>query len=232
MNYGIGYQGSKNKIAQRIIDVLPSAMHFYDLFCGGGALSHCALMSGKWKNIHFSDKDTVALCVKDFLDGNLPDGSEWISREDFYARKDAEPWVRVLWSWSGNCKDYIYSREIEPYKKAVHEMIYAPTPNERRLKFKEVCRLMYQLYYTDNQQNTPPESRPAIRKELPESLTRVQHMERLYPPNLRIFSELQTMERQQRISRTSRNTTDAGRLSQCVPFYVGSMTAVSVTTEM
>lgn len=145
MIFGVGYQGSKNKLAQKIINTLPPATHFYDLFCGGGAISHCALMSGKWRQVHFSDHDDVATLLRDLLEGNLPDGSEWVSREDFYARKDKEPWVRVLWSWSGNCRDYIYSRVLEPYKKTVHEMIYAETPNERRLKFKTVCKLMAQL---------------------------------------------------------------------------------------
>lgn len=145
MKYGIGIQGSKNRLAEKIISVLPRATHFYDLFVGGGAVSHCALLSGKWKHIHFSDISDTVYCVKDMFDGNTPDGSEWISREDFFARKDKEPWVRLIWSFAGNQRDYLYSREIEPYKKAVHEMIYAETPNERRLKFKEVCRLMRKL---------------------------------------------------------------------------------------
>lgn len=157
MNYGIGsYQGCKSKIAERIIEVLPRAEHFYDLFVGGGSITHCALMSGKWQHVHFSDIDEIAMCVKDMLDGNIPDVSEWVSREDFYMRKDSEPWIRVLWSFGGNGCDYIYGRKIEPYKKAVHEMIYAPTPNERRLKFREVCRLMQELHLVGNEEITPP----------------------------------------------------------------------------
>lgn len=141
-NYGIGFQGSKSRLAERIIDLLPSATHLYDLFCGGGAISHCALLSGKWKCVHFSDISDSVVLFRDCLEGNIPDGSEWISREEFYKRKDKDPYVRIAWSFGNNQRDYLYSREIEPYKKAVHEMLYAPTPNERRLKFKEVCRLM------------------------------------------------------------------------------------------
>ncbi len=141
-NYGIGFQGSKSRLAERIIDLLPSATHLYDLFCGGGAISHCALLSGKWKCVHFSDISDSVVLFRDCLEGNIPDGSEWISREEFYKRKDKDPYVRIAWSFGNNQRDYLYSREIEPYKKTVHEMLYAPTPNERRLKFKEVCRLM------------------------------------------------------------------------------------------
>lgn len=142
MRYGIPYQGSKNKIAKELIDLFPAAEHFYDLFAGGCAVSHCALLSGKWKKVHISDMTDSVLLFRDCLQGNLPDGSEWISRDEFYARKDSDPYVRLLWSFGNNQRDYIYSREIEPYRKAVHEMIYAPTPGERRLKFCAVCRML------------------------------------------------------------------------------------------
>lgn len=36
-SYGIPMQGSKSRIADKIIDLLPSATHFYDLFGGGCA---------------------------------------------------------------------------------------------------------------------------------------------------------------------------------------------------
>lgn len=141
-NYGIGYQGSKAKLADRIVDLLPSAKHLYDPFAGGCAVTHVALLSGKWDCVHFSDISDSVVLFRDCLEGNIPDGSEWISREEFYKRKDTDPYVRIVWSFGNNQRDYLYSRELEPYKKAVHEMLYAATPNERRLKFKAVCRLM------------------------------------------------------------------------------------------
>lgn len=140
--FGIPFQGSKNKIAEWVVSQLPPAKHFYDVFVGGGAVSHCALMSGKWECVHFSDISDTATCVRDLFEGNIPDGSEWISREEFFRRKDSEPWIRLIYSFGNNQCDYLYSKEIEPYKKAVHEMIFAPTPTERRLKFREVCRLI------------------------------------------------------------------------------------------
>ena len=45
--FGISYMGSKNKIAEWVMDQLPKAKHFYDLFGGGGAISHCAALSRK-----------------------------------------------------------------------------------------------------------------------------------------------------------------------------------------
>lgn len=149
--YGLPYQGSKSRLAERIIDVLPSADNLYDLFGGGCAISHCALLSGKWKHIHINDITDSVVLFDNVLKGNIPDGSEWISREEFYKRKDSDPYVRLVWSFGNNQRDYLYSQKLEPYKKAVHEMIFGATPNERRLKFKEVCRLMPQVI--GNQEN-------------------------------------------------------------------------------
>lgn len=36
MNFGLPYQGSKNKIANWVCDILPNANTLYDLFVGGG----------------------------------------------------------------------------------------------------------------------------------------------------------------------------------------------------
>ena len=225
MRYGLPYQGSKNKLAERIVALLPEAEHLYDVFAGGCAISHCALLSRKYERIHISDTNDSVLLFKDVLEGNIPDGSEWISREEFYRRKDTDPYVRLIWSFASNQRDYIYSRDIEPYKKAVHEMIYAPTPNERRLKFKNVCRMMSQIYSIDNQQNTPHELQSATRNKSPETAWRLQSMERVVPPpNYRIFSDLQSSERVQHISKANNEAKDAGRLS-ARPFYEGEYDA-------
>ena len=50
MKYGLPYKGSKNKIAGKIFDLFPQADNFYDLFCGGGALTHYALLQKKFKH--------------------------------------------------------------------------------------------------------------------------------------------------------------------------------------
>ena len=43
MRYGLPYMGSKNKIAEWVLSYLPQADNFYDLFCGGCAITHCAI---------------------------------------------------------------------------------------------------------------------------------------------------------------------------------------------
>lgn len=124
MSYGLPYMGSKNRIAKWIIDNLPPATHFYDLFGGGGAISHGALLSGKYKYVHYNELNS--LIVKAFtmaVNGEFKNEKRWISREDFNRLKDVDPYVSVCFSFGNNNKGYCYSREIEPLKKAAHYAI-------------------------------------------------------------------------------------------------------------
>ena len=67
MRYGLPYKGSKNAIAEWVVDRLPEAENFYDLFCGGCAVTHAAMMTKKYKN--FLINDIEGLIVKLFADG-------------------------------------------------------------------------------------------------------------------------------------------------------------------
>lgn len=145
--YGLPFQGSKNKLAECIVALLPPATHLYDVFAGGCAVTHAALLSGKFKEVHANDITDSVVLFKDALNGDLAkyEPERFRSRMDFFMEKDDNPFVRICYSFSNGQRTYLYSREIEPYKRAVHEMLYAPTPNERRLKFKTVIREMEKL---------------------------------------------------------------------------------------
>ena len=52
MKYGLPYKGSKNKLAERIVRLMPKRTHLMDLFCGGCAVSHAAMVMVKYKHIH------------------------------------------------------------------------------------------------------------------------------------------------------------------------------------
>ena len=147
MRTGLPYQGGKSKLADWIIDLFPKATHFYDLFAGGCSISHAALLSGKFEHVHANDITDSVKLFEDALNGDLDkyEPERFRTREDFFAEKDSNPFVRIVFSFSNDQHTYLYSREIESYKKAVHEMLYAPTPNERRLKFKNVIREMAKL---------------------------------------------------------------------------------------
>ena len=125
MNYGIPYKGSKNKIAKDIISQLPSAEHFYDLFGGGGAMTHCALLSGKYKYIHYNELNPLVFKAFNMaVNGEFKNETRWISREDFYALRDTDPYVAICFSFGNDMSTYCYSTDCEPLKKAIHFSIF------------------------------------------------------------------------------------------------------------
>ena len=133
--YGLPYKGSKNRLAERIVDLLPEGEHLIDLFCGGCAVTHAALVKGKWAHVHINDIDwrpVTLFC--DALAGRYLHEDRWISREDFFRLKDTDPYVAIVWSFGNNMRDYLYSRQIEPLKRAIHfAMFYGDYEPARQL---------------------------------------------------------------------------------------------------
>ena len=118
--YGVPYMGSKNKIARQIVDRLPAGDVFVDLFCGGCAITHAAMESGKWSRFIANDIDVgIPQLFADAAAGKYNDEKRWISREDFFKLKDTDAYVRTCWSFGSKKDSYIYGKEIEPWKKAL-----------------------------------------------------------------------------------------------------------------
>ena len=121
--YGFGYLGSKNSIAEKIVDILPRANTLVDLFCGGCAIAHCAMLSNKWNNIVINDIDHG---VVDLFVGSIngeyttENQTDWISRDVFKREKENNPYIKYIWSFGNNGKDYLYGKAIEDRKKAIH----------------------------------------------------------------------------------------------------------------
>lgn len=125
MKYGLPYKRSKNKLAERIVSLLPKRTHLIDLFCGGCAVSHAALLRNKYEHIHINDINWMCPTLFiDALNGKYQNETRWISREDFFKLKDTDPYVAVVWSFGNNLRNYLYSKEIEPLKKAIHYAIF------------------------------------------------------------------------------------------------------------
>ena len=121
MKYGITYQGSKNAIAEKIIEILPSGRRFVDLFGGGAAISHCAVLSGKWQKVLYNEYNPLLVdLIKRAINGDFKNEKRWISREDFFKLKEKEGYIKYCWSFSCAGNNYLYSKEVEPWKKALH----------------------------------------------------------------------------------------------------------------
>ena len=125
--YGLPYKGSKNHIAEWIVDNLPPADVFCDLFFGGGAVTHRALLTDKYKQFVVNDID--GRLPKLFLDCcygkyTLENHKEWISREEFFRLKDDDAYIALVWSFANNGVDYLYAKDLEPFKKALHYAVF------------------------------------------------------------------------------------------------------------
>ena len=103
---------------------IPSAPLLIDVFAGGGAITHAALLSHRFSSILANDYDCGALQLFYRASHGLIDFKEerkrWVSREDFKRLKDTDPIVRYNWSFSNGGGTYLYSKDREPYKRAYH----------------------------------------------------------------------------------------------------------------
>lgn len=124
MKHGLPYKGSKNKLAPKIFEFFPKRKNFYDLFCGGCAMTHYGMLYNKFDK--FIINDINPQCTTLFVDaikGKYANETRWISREDFFRLKDTDAYVAFCWSFGNDCMTYLYGRTIEPYKKACHYAI-------------------------------------------------------------------------------------------------------------
>ncbi len=124
--FGCCYMGSKSKIAGWVVDNLPKAAVLVDLFAGGGAITHAAMLKGKYDTYIANDIDIFAIeMFQKAIKGDYSNDTRWISRGDFNILKNSDPIVRYCWSFGNNpLKGYMYAKSIEPIKKAMHHAIH------------------------------------------------------------------------------------------------------------
>ena len=135
MRYGLPYKGSKNAIAEWIVNQLPEGECFVDLFCGGGAVTHYAMLTQKYQRFIMNDIDgRLPILFRDCAYGKYTTKThpEWISREVFNQRKAEDAYIALVWSFGNNGKDYLYGADIEEYKHAYHTLIFDGNPEPLR----------------------------------------------------------------------------------------------------
>lgn len=115
--------GSKSTIAEWVISHLPKADTLVDAFAGGCALTHAAMLSRKFNRIIANDITDAPKLFIDACNGLYRDEKRWVSRECFEATKDSDPFVRLIWSFGNNQKNYIYAKDIEERKHSIHNAV-------------------------------------------------------------------------------------------------------------
>ena len=162
--YGAAYQGSKSKIADDIISLLPARKYFIDAFSGGGALAHCALESGKFEYIIANDLQTKDILEAHFLwtpEQHLEFQKKWVTKEEF--EKTDNLYIKTCWSFSNNRKAYIYSKACYEYRRLLHNAICFGEYKE----FEDYCGIdLSEIDSYDDLNERRKAARRAILKEL------------------------------------------------------------------
>ena len=127
MNYGISYMGSKTAIAEELIDLLPSGKRFVDLFGGGFAMSHCALLSGKYESVFYNEINPLVVeLIRKAINGDYNYDRfkpEFITREKFFELKDKDGYVAYIWSFGNIGRTYFFGKDIEKHKQSLHNAV-------------------------------------------------------------------------------------------------------------
>lgn len=141
MKYGLPYLGSKNAIAQKIIDAFPSGETFCDACCGGGAILMAAALSGKYARVTGYDinEAIVGLIRATMIDFGTIDYEHdlpSIDRKSFFEARNRSAgisdWlVRYCYSFGNDGMSFIWSDEKHEGFRLLEEALRAKTLDDR-----------------------------------------------------------------------------------------------------
>lgn len=189
-HFGIPYMGSKDKVARYLLHQLPPGKRFVDLFGGGFAMSHAALLSGKWESVYYNELNPlVCNLVKDAIAGKYNYKvftPEWITRERFEAEKNKDGYIKYIWSFGNKGDSYLYSEEAKAAKKQGHDYVIngikfdgyrvlGETPYQRRIMLRRMVKARVKYYVEKG--IIPKEKKRHNEAKL--ELQHLQHLERL-----------------------------------------------------
>lgn len=146
MSYGVPYQGSKNSIAQWVVDNLPPAGVFVDLFAGGCAVTHAAMLSGKFARYIVNDLGDAPDVFLKAAHGGYADYDVVPTKDEFEATTDYA--TRLLYSFGNNCINYLWGSQDARVKVAASRMLLAPTLHERRMMYRHFVKCLEDVNIT------------------------------------------------------------------------------------
>lgn len=135
--FGIVYMGSKEKVLHLIRYIFEREYkkeYLIDLFCGGFSVSNYALLKTNFKVIANDANKYVISLYEELISGGKNFETikyQWVSRERFCDVRDNPDfypdwyvgYVLNIWSFGCNQKDYLYAKDLEENKHALHQAI-------------------------------------------------------------------------------------------------------------
>ena len=179
MRYGLPYSASKNTIAEWVIFNLPRGNRFVDLFAGGCAVTHCAMLSGKYKYFLANDIGEAPRIFKMAINGEFENYATIPTREEFDAEKENDYVLALVNSFGNTKKSYLWDKKVESVKVEASRMLSAPSQYERRIHYKKFIKELDQYIKSGETLNGIDRLESLERLQGLERLERLQGLERL-----------------------------------------------------
>lgn len=150
MKYGLPYKGSKNTIAQKIVDALPSGKSFCDACCGGGAILMASALSGKYERVTGYDiNEAIIGLIRATMiyfgtidyEQDLPS----VDRKSFFEARTRSAgindWlVRYCYSFGNDGQTFLWSDKTHEGLRLLEEAIRGETLDDRVHAIQELAK--------------------------------------------------------------------------------------------
>ena len=246
----VPYMGSKRVPASKIVNLIKAyeseATEFYDVFCGGFAISEAAIRKGY--KVHASDLSAavVALidevffgkCLDPKTGVNIFENPRFISREEFKEATQGDDWwsgyISCVWSFGNNGAGYLFGADVEKTKRAGHELVVDGkiTPEILEILPRRACEKIIELPDWHRRRIALVRVARTLRKrenEL-EQLQRLEQLQQLRQlEQLQQLQQLEQLEQLQQLEQKSYDEVDIppGAIIYCDPPYFGTASYVA-----
>ena len=168
-------------------------------------MSHCARLSNKWETVLYNELNPLlppliqsALCGEYNYNRFKP---KFVSREEFYAKKDNDGYVRYIWSFGNSGKEYMFGEDLEPLKREAHNFVVFGRPTthfkqaEKAVTSKDIHkrRLQFCGYFRKNKKRF--------------DIEQLERLERLEKCPRFDLQQLEQLERLQQLEQLERRVT-------------------------
>jgi site-specific DNA-adenine methylase len=230
----VPYMGSKRKSSKKIFSTIknlnPDSNLLVDLFCGGFAISEEFLKNGYTVISNDKNKYVVEL-IKEAIKGIFNYKiftPEFITREKFIDvinnPNNYDDWfvgyVQCIWSFGNSQKSYLFGKDVEPYKKAGHELVVNKNPG----LIQKLINIPQKYIDGILKQDNIPKRRLALTMVSRRLKTRILELERL--EQLEQLERLQQLEQLDIINLYSKDYREieipVGAIVYCDPPYKGT----------
>ena len=142
MRYGLPYQGSKSRIAEWVVSALPPSHTLVDLFAGGCAVTHAALLSGRYEHIIANDITDSVMVFCAAINGEFDGYAYCPSREEWQECRERDTATALLYSFGNGKTTYLWGAELEAVKRPASLMVTAPSVWERYEWYHRFCEAL------------------------------------------------------------------------------------------